>query len=42
MDLTPATDLFALVLAGAVVIGLAKLGIMGAIVAYKWIQAAVK
>jgi hypothetical protein len=42
MDLTAITDLLTLVLAGAVVIGVAKLGIMGSIVAYKWIQAAVK
>lgn len=42
MDTTVVTDLLALVAAGAVAIGVAKLGIMGSIMAYKWIQAAVK
>lgn len=42
MDLTAITDLLAIVAAGAVTIGVAKLGIMGAIMAYNWIQAAVK
>lgn len=41
MDLTAITDLLVLVAAGAATIGLAKLGIMGTIMAYKWIMAAV-
>jgi hypothetical protein len=42
VDLTAITDLLTLVAAGAVTIGVAKLGVMGTIMAYKWISAAVK
>lgn len=42
MDLTAIETLLAAVAAGAVTIGVAKLGVMGTIMAYNWIQAAVK